>query len=86
MAHMATVTRTSGDTLMNLLKRHRLAMGLTQTALAKRVGVVPSTVCFWESGRWIPKPHHFPTIARVLGIDPLELTRVIEPEKQPAAA
>jgi transcriptional regulator with XRE-family HTH domain len=64
---------------MTLLRRHRLAAGLTQTALAKRLKVVPSTVSLWESGN-LPHPEMIPKLARLLGVDPMTLTRVLEPE------
>jgi transcriptional regulator with XRE-family HTH domain len=32
------------------LKRRREALGLTQTALAQRIGVDHNTVCRWERG------------------------------------
>jgi transcriptional regulator with XRE-family HTH domain len=69
---------------MTLLQRHRLAAGLTQTALAKKLKVVPATVSLWESGANLPHPKQIPVLARILGLDAMTLTRVIEPE--PAAA
>jgi transcriptional regulator with XRE-family HTH domain len=71
---------------MTQLRRHRLAAGLDQADLAKRVGVSVSSVSLWESGKSIPRGRMFPKIARVLGIEPIELTRFIQPEKQITAA
>ncbi len=73
---------------MTLLQRYRLSQGLTQTALAKKLEVVPSTVSFWESGASIPSPSLIPKLARILGIDAMTLTRVIQPEmeREPVAA
>lgn len=66
---------------MTLLRRHRLAAGLTQTALAKKLKLkTPSTVSLWESGETIPHPRLIPDLARLLGIDAMTLTRVIEPD------
>lgn len=65
---------------MNLLKRHRMAAGMTQTKLAGKLDVVPSTVSFWESGDSLPSPELVPKLARILGITPLELTHVISPD------
>ena len=39
------------------LKRHRRRLGMTQRALAQRIGVHPVTVAKWESAMVaIPKP------------------------------
>lgn len=82
--HMPTTE--TREPFMSLLRRHRLAAGLTQTALAKKLKVVPSTVSFWESGSSIPNPAMIPLLARILGIDAMTLTRVIEPELAVGAA
>ena len=63
------VTATDAPNLMTLLRRHRLAKGLTQTRLAKRVGVSVSAVSLWELGKTIPAPEMFPKLARIFGID-----------------
>jgi len=69
------------ETFMTLLRRHRLARGLTQTALAKRLKLkTPSTISYWESGQSLPSPQWIPKLARVLGVDAMELTRIIEPQ------
>ena len=65
---------------MTQLRRHRLAAGLDQADLAKRVGVSVSAVSRWEAGMDIPRGSRFKQIAKVLGIKPIELTRLIEPE------
>lgn len=71
----------AGPALMTLLKRHRMAKGMTQTALAKALKLkTQSTVSFWESGQSVPSPKLIPKLARVLGISAMELTRVIEPD------
>lgn len=70
----------TSESFMNLLRRHRISRGLNQTDLAKKLGVVPSTVSFWESGDSIPAPKLIPKLARILGIGPMELTRVISPD------
>ncbi len=68
---------------MTLFRRHRLAKGFTQEQLASKVGVDQSAVSLWETGGAMPSPGFIPKIARVFGIDPLELTRVIEPDAKP---
>ena len=71
--------RTGREGFMSLLKRLRLERGLTQTALAARMNLVPSTVSFWESGESVPKPALIPKLARVLGVHPREIVNAISP-------
>lgn len=68
---------------MRLLKRYRLSKGLTLTKLAGRLGVHVATVQAWEGGRNLPRPPMVPKLARVLEIDPMELTNVLAPEPAP---
>lgn len=69
------------------LRRQRLSRGLTQAALAKKLGLkTQSTVSFWESGESIPTPTMIPKLARILGVTAMELTMLIEPDDAPAAA
>lgn len=73
--------------MMNLLKRHRLAKGLTLRELGQRIGVSTAAVSTWETGRCIPAAGTIPKLARALGLDPLTLTKVISPESsEPAHA
>jgi ribosome-binding protein aMBF1 (putative translation factor) len=67
-------------TFMTQLRRHRLAAGLDQGDVASRVGVSVSAVSRWESGMDIPRGKRFQKLARVLGIDALALTHVMDPE------
>ncbi len=70
------------EKFMHLLRRYRIAKGLTQTALAKRLKLkTPSTVSFWESGASVPSPQLVPKLARILGLSAMDLTQVIEPEQ-----
>ncbi len=71
---------------MTLLRRHRIARGMTQDALATKLGVVPSAVCFWESGAKSPAPNKYKKLARLLGVSPMELTKIIERESDPISA
>lgn len=66
---------------MNLLKQYRVAKGLTCEKLGKRVGVSRSAVSNWELGKRLPVPCTYPKLARVLGMDPRELARIIEPSE-----
>jgi transcriptional regulator with XRE-family HTH domain len=66
---------------MTLLRRHRLAKGLTLVQVASRLRVRPGTVQGWETGMWKPRPEMYPKIGAVLGIDPIEITRFVAPER-----
>lgn len=70
---------------MKLLRRHRIANGLTQGELAKKLDVDQSTVSLWESGQF-PHPSVIPKLARFLGISAMELTLILDPDysRQPA--
>lgn len=71
------------ESFVTLLRRHRLAKGLTQTALAKKLGVAPSSVSQWESGIFVPHARMIPLLARILEIDALTLTNVIDQPPAP---
>lgn len=70
---------------MTMLRRHRLAKGLSLAELAKRIGVSTAAVSTWETGRSLPKAKVVPKLARVLGLDPFELMDLLCPVS-PAAA
>lgn len=55
------------------LKSLRYAQGLTQKALADKIGVSPVTVFQWEHGKYKPTARIMPTLANALGISPEEL-------------
>jgi transcriptional regulator with XRE-family HTH domain len=58
----------------HLLAQARLAAGLTQEALALEVGVSGGTrIWHWEQGSEQPKPRFIPILAKVLGVQPLDL-------------
>lgn len=85
MAKSPASEATTREEFVTLLRRQRLARGLTQTKLAKKLGLKsPSTVSFWESGETIPNPELIPKLARLLGVTSIDLTRMLEPEDQPA--
>ena len=69
--------RTSGGHAAAPLCRARLAAGLTMTQLARKVGVVPSTVSRWENGLRTPPPHLRPRLAAALRITPSQLAAVL---------
>ena len=46
----------------------RKTEGITQTALAERLGVRQSTVAMWETGRSTPKTADLPKSAKALNV------------------
>jgi transcriptional regulator with XRE-family HTH domain len=45
------------------------------------MNVSVAAVSSWETGRSIPKAGRFEKLARVLGVQPLELTQFIQPSE-----
>lgn len=72
------------ESFMTLLRRHRIAAGLDQSDIAKSLKVSVSAVSLWEAGKSIPKAKKIPKLARILGISAMALTRLIDPEPEPA--
>lgn len=68
------------EAFMRMMKRHRMAKGMTMNVLSRKLGVSVATVHAWESGRNLPRPDMVPKLARIFEIDPMELTRVISPD------
>lgn len=56
-----------------MLRRARLAAGLSQVDLARKVGVEQAAVSDWERGRRSPRPIRVKKIAAALGIDSAQL-------------
>lgn len=48
------------------LKSRRLALGLSQVALAEMLGTVQSAVSAWESGEKLPRASQLPALAKAL--------------------
>lgn len=48
------------------LKSRRLALGLSQVALAEMLGTVQSAVSAWESGEKLPRASQLPALAKTL--------------------
>jgi transcriptional regulator with XRE-family HTH domain len=61
----------------------REAKGLTQTALAKRLGISKASMCQFENGQRQPSAATAKAIAKALGAAFSEIT---EPAEQPAEA
>lgn len=47
------------------IKKLRRSLGLTQHALARKLGVLPWAVASWEQGRWEPSGEHYAQLARL---------------------
>ena len=59
------------------IRQLRQAKGWTQLKLANEVGVTPSTIYNWETGRSEPKVTQLREVARIFGVssDTIELER-----------
>jgi DNA-binding XRE family transcriptional regulator len=55
------------------IKRHRIARGMTQSALANACGATKSCVCHWEKGLISPTGKRLPSVAAALGVTVGEL-------------
>ena len=42
--------------------------GLTQEKLAHAIGIEPPNICFWKSGRNLPRTRHLLAIADILNV------------------
>jgi transcriptional regulator with XRE-family HTH domain len=61
------------------LKAQRLAAGLSQKALAERIGVSVDTVRAWEQGRSMPYPRQHEPLRCQLGVSQVELVHLLDP-------
>ncbi len=50
------------------LRKARMALGITLTEFADRVGVSKQSAALWERGTTAPKDVRYPQIAKVLGL------------------
>jgi transcriptional regulator with XRE-family HTH domain len=73
---MKRTTRKLGE----LLKARRVALGMTQRALAQTLGVEASHIAFIESGRRKPSLKLIARIADTLGLDRQDLLLLAHPE------
>lgn len=65
---------------MNGFKAMREKAGITQKALANRMGIAQSTVAMWESGENAPRAKKLQELAHVLGCTVDDLFRNHEQE------
>ena len=66
----------------NNFKLLRKSQGLTQEALAKKIGVNPITVSQWERGKYSPTASNVPKVAKALGITPKQLLAIFYNKEQ----
>ena len=66
----------------NSFKLLRMSQGLTQAALAKKIGVNTITVSQWERGKYSPTASNVPKVAKALGITPKQLLDIFYSKKQ----
>lgn len=62
-----------GATFGSNVKRFRQALGLTQAALAEKLGVTLQTVFNYEAGTKWPRPDMIAALSNVLGVPPSQL-------------
>lgn len=60
------------STVWAIIKQKRLELGMTQSALAKRLNVGLENVANWEHNRMLPDVRHLPKIIEFLGYNPME--------------
>jgi transcriptional regulator with XRE-family HTH domain len=66
--------------------RARKAAGYTQESLAAALHVDRSTVVRWEGGQSEPWPYLWPKLAKLLSVTPVELSRLLAGDEQPAVS
>ena len=59
--------------LSDKIRSARTRSGMSQCALAQKLGVAPSAVAQWETGNTTPTSHHLHQIAVFTGVDPRQL-------------
>lgn len=66
-ASMSFALTPSMSSLADTIRRHRRASGLSQAALAKRLGISAPSVAQWELGQTRPDLQRLPALAQILG-------------------
>ena len=70
---------------INLIKRLRVNMEMTQKELAQACGVSQGPVAQWEKGICCPKAGKIPALSRTLGCDTDELLQMAEERQKEGA-
>lgn len=79
-----TTDHLSGEDYPTQIKRLRARLGLTQTALAEKLGVSFPTINRWENGKSRPSQLSWSQILKLAG--ELDVDRIAEPEPPPYVA
>lgn len=58
---------------MNLIKKLRVEKGITQTDLAKAIGISKTTASKWESRQVVFKKEHRKKLAKLFGVNEQEI-------------
>lgn len=75
---------TEPETFKDTVRNGRKAAGLSQDAMAEALNVAQATISAWESGATYPSPGRVFALAELLGLDGLELHRLIFLERAAA--
>ncbi|MBL0916022.1 MAG: helix-turn-helix transcriptional regulator, partial [Sphingopyxis sp.] len=71
----------SGETAGERLARLRKQKLLTQSELARRLGVTVTAVCYWEQDRSRPKAARLEALAKLLGVPVADLVAAASPRR-----
>jgi transcriptional regulator with XRE-family HTH domain len=63
---------------MTPFMKKRLAAGLTQAALSKRLGISHVAVGKWDNGQSVPQPQYFPKLAKIFGMTAEEVVSLFD--------
>lgn len=66
--------------VQNNIKMYRERVGLTQRQLSERLGVDPSTVAYWETGKSAPNADTLVQLCDIFGVKPTVLMGVVDEE------
>lgn len=64
-------------TFAALVQMRRIALGLTQRSLGRRIGVTHGAVSSWESGRRLPRAALVPDVAEQLRVTAEQIAELI---------
>ena len=81
---MTHVKTTKAKANMTALRMLRQAKGLTLAQLAGRIGSSVACVSAWETGRNSPSSRMVPKLARALGLEPMSLLQLMNPDNKAA--
>jgi transcriptional regulator with XRE-family HTH domain len=77
VVHVARAGEDGANLFVEMIKRRRKALKLSQEALAEAAGVSRFSVMRWESGETDPEPRQVNPLAKVLQVDPLDVFRAL---------